>query len=103
VPLYEYQCKSCHKLTERIQKFSDTPLAICPHCGGELEQLISAPSVRFKGAGWYVNDYAKKPSGASSSGNGSDTSSASASENKSQSETKGDAPKPAASTGKDAK
>ena len=103
MPLYEYQCKSCHSLTERIQKFSDPPLAICPHCGGELEQLISAPSLQFKGAGWYVNDYAKKSTAPSTSGNGSNTSSAPASENKSQSETKSDAPKPAASTGKDAK
>ena len=46
-------------MTERIQKFSDPPLTICPHCGGELEQLISAPAVQFKGAGWYVTDYAK--------------------------------------------
>ncbi|HXX00396.1 MAG TPA: zinc ribbon domain-containing protein [Candidatus Acidoferrales bacterium] len=60
MPLYEYQCKSCHSLTERIQKFSDPPLTICPHCGGELEQLISAPAVQFKGGGWYVTDYAKK-------------------------------------------
>jgi putative FmdB family regulatory protein len=66
VPLYEYQCKSCHTLTERIQKFSDPPLATCPHCGGELEQLLSAPAVQFKGAGWYVTDYARKPGGAGS-------------------------------------
>ena len=39
MPLYEYQCKSCHTLTERIQKFSDPPLTVCPHCGGELEQI----------------------------------------------------------------
>jgi putative FmdB family regulatory protein len=63
VPLYEYQCKSCHTKTERIQKFSDPPLTVCPHCGGELEQLISAPTVQFKGAGWYVTDYARKGSG----------------------------------------
>jgi putative FmdB family regulatory protein len=70
VPLYEYQCKKCHSLTERIQKFSDPPLAICPHCGGELEQLISAPAVQFKGSGWYVTDYAKKSGdGSKSSGN----------------------------------
>jgi putative FmdB family regulatory protein len=76
LPLYEYQCKKCHSLTERIQKFSDPPLAICPHCGGELEQLISAPTVQFKGSGWYVTDYAKKSSkGGSSSGNGSSSSS----------------------------
>jgi len=66
VPLYEYQCKSCHTTTERIQKFSDPPLTTCPHCGGELEQLLSAPAVQFKGAGWYVTDYARKGSGSTS-------------------------------------
>lgn len=70
MPLYEYQCKKCHSLTERIQKFSDPPLAICPHCGGELEQLLSAPAVQFKGSGWYVTDYAHKSGKGSSSGNG---------------------------------
>ncbi len=73
MPLYEYQCKKCHSLTERIQKFSDPPLAVCPHCGGELEQLISAPALRFKGTGWYETDYAKKSSpGSASNGNGSE-------------------------------
>jgi putative FmdB family regulatory protein len=76
LPLYEYQCKKCHSLTERIQKFSDPPLTTCPHCGGELEQLLSAPAVQFKGSGWYVTDYAKKSSGSgTSSGNGSASSS----------------------------
>lgn len=76
MPLYEYQCQKCHSLTERIQKFSDPPLAACPHCGGELEQLISAPAVRFQGSGWYVTDYAKKSSqGSSANGNGSSSSS----------------------------
>ncbi len=57
---------------ERIRKFSDPPLTICPHCGGELEQLISAPAVQFKGSGWYVTDYAKGSSKDSGkSGNGS--------------------------------
>jgi putative FmdB family regulatory protein len=71
LPLYEYQCKKCHSLTERIQKFSDPPLTVCPHCGGEVEQLLSAPAVQFKGSGWYVTDYAKKaPSSGPSGGNG---------------------------------
>ncbi len=84
MPLYEYQCKKCHSLTERIQKFSDPPMTVCPHCGGEVEQLLSAPAVQFKGSGWYVTDYAKKSSnskGNSSSGNGS--ASASSSDSKS--------------------
>lgn len=105
MPLYEYQCKSCHSLTERIQKFSDPPLSICPHCGGELEQLISAPSVRFKGAGWYVTDYAKKSGAAPAGGNGSNPSSAPASDSasSSSSDNKPAAPKSEASTGKGAK
>jgi putative FmdB family regulatory protein len=70
VPLYEYQCKKCHSLTERIQKFSDPPLTTCPHCGGELDQLLSAPAVQFKGSGWYVTDYARKSGKSGSSGNG---------------------------------
>lgn len=110
MPLYEYQCKSCHSLTERIQKFSDPPLSICPHCGGELEQLISAPAVRFKGAGWYVTDYAKKSGTPPASGNGGKNSSAPASDSTSSSsneasssETKSGASKSEASSGKDAK
>ncbi len=86
MPLYEYQCKKCHSLTERIQKFSDPPLVVCPHCGGELEQVLSAPAVQFKGSGWYVTDYAKKASGSSASGGNGATSSSS-------SESKPDAPK----------
>ena len=63
---------------ERIQKFSDPPLTVCPHCGGELEQLISAPAVQFKGSGWYVTDYAKGSSKDSGkSGNGSPAASSS--------------------------
>jgi putative FmdB family regulatory protein len=83
VPLYEYQCKKCHSLTERIQKFSDPPLTTCPHCGGELEQLLSAPAVQFKGSGWYVTDYARKSSkGGSAGGNGSSSSESKSSESK---------------------
>jgi putative FmdB family regulatory protein len=100
LPLYEYQCQKCHSLTERIQKFSDPPLAVCPHCGGELEQLISAPAVRFKGSGWYVTDYAKKSSGGgSSSGNGS--SSSSGAEGKSSAEDKGETSKSAGASSRE--
>ena len=95
MPLYEYQCKKCHSLTERIQKFSDPPLTTCPHCGGELEQLISAPAVQFKGSGWYVTDYAKSSS-KGKGGNGSLD--ASSSEGKSSSESKSGDSKSASSS-----
>lgn len=72
--MYEYQCKKCHSLTERIQKFSDPPLTVCPHCGGELEQLLSAPAVQFKGSGWYVTDYSRKSRKSDSAAAASDSS-----------------------------
>ncbi len=68
MPLYEYQCKKCHHLFERIQKFSDPHIKKCPDCGGPVEQTISAPAVQFKGSGWYVTDYAKKSSAPAASG-----------------------------------
>src|SRR5216684_8012162 len=73
MPLYEYQCKKCHHRFEKIQKFSDSHVKKCPECGGPIEQMISAPAVRFKGSGWYVTDYAKKPSAGSASSSGSES------------------------------
>jgi len=62
LPLYEYECPK-DGVFERIQKFSDPPLAACPSCGGPIEKLASAPAIQFKGTGWYVTDYARKSSG----------------------------------------
>lgn len=67
MPLYEYQCLSCGKRTELLQRMSDAPLATCPQCGGEVKKLISAPAVQFKGTGWYVTDYAGKKGGGGTS------------------------------------
>ena len=58
MPLYEYQCKQCGHRFEKIQSFSAPEEKECPACKGEVERLISAPAIQFKGAGWYVNDYA---------------------------------------------
>ena len=66
MPLYEYECKKCGHRFEKILKFSDKPMKKCPDCGGAVEQLISAATVQFKGAGWYVTDYAKKGTTSSS-------------------------------------
>lgn len=58
MPIYEYDCASCGKRTEAIQRLGERPLRICPHCGGKLKKAFSAPAIQFKGSGWYVNDYA---------------------------------------------
>lgn len=65
MPLYEYRCRKCNAASEKIQKFSDPPLTTCEKCGGKLERLLSAPAIQFKGSGWYVTDYSRKPAAGS--------------------------------------
>jgi len=60
VPLYEYQCVKCHRRTEKIESVAGPHIRKCPHCGGKLERLVTAPAIQFKGSGWYVTDYAGK-------------------------------------------
>ena len=60
MPLYEYRCTSCGYSFEKIQSFSATPETVCPKCQGALIRPVTAPALRFEGAGWYVNDYAGK-------------------------------------------
>ena len=60
MPLYEYRCQQCGHQFEKIQSFSAPEEKECPVCRGKVERLISAPAIQFKGAGWYVTDYASK-------------------------------------------
>ena len=62
MPLYEYKCLKCGRKTEKIENVSGPHLKKCPHCGGKVESVITAPSFQFKGAGWYVTDYGGKKS-----------------------------------------
>jgi putative FmdB family regulatory protein len=57
MPIYEYQCAACGKVTEAWQKFSDAPLTVCPACGGVMAKLVSNCAFHLKGSGWYVSDY----------------------------------------------
>ena len=45
MPLYEYECINCHERTEKIQKFSDPEITVCPHCSGHLERVL--PRLRY--------------------------------------------------------
>ena len=74
MPLYEYECEACHRRTEKIQRFSDAELTVCPHCGGTLARTITAPAIQFKGAGWYKDLYSSaKPVASGASGEGAGT------------------------------
>lgn len=73
MPLYEYECLACRRHTEKIQKFSDPEITVCPHCGGDLKRVISAPAFTMKGGGWYADGYGNaKPPAASAESTASD-------------------------------
>lgn len=61
MPLYEYECDACGQRFELIRKFSDPPVTSCTACNGSVRKLLSSPAIQFKGSGWYVTDYARKP------------------------------------------
>ena len=66
MPLYEYKCLKCGRHTDKIEPVAGPHLKKCPHCGGKVESVITAPAIKFKGSGWYVTDYAgKSPDGGS--------------------------------------
>ena len=70
LPLYEYRCTVCGYSFEKIQSFSAEPERECPQCHGALIRPVTAPALRFAGAGWYVNDYAGKGAAKASEGSG---------------------------------
>lgn len=58
MPIYEYQCEACEAVHEALQKVSDPLLKKCPECGKlKLKKLVSAPSFRLSGTGWYETDF----------------------------------------------
>ena len=58
MPIYEFVCARCARKTEVIQGMNDPPPRVCPHCGGKLKKMASAPAFHLKGSGWYKTDYA---------------------------------------------
>ena len=59
MPLYEYRCRQCERLFDRLERASEPKDGTCPDCGGAAARLLGAPALQFKGSGWYVNDYGK--------------------------------------------
>lgn len=58
MPIYAYRCERCGHAKDVIQKFSDTPLSMCPECGTDaFRKQLTAPSFQLKGSGWYVTDF----------------------------------------------
>lgn len=58
MPIYEYHCAACGHHWELIVA-RDAAVPSCPLCDKPGKKAVSAPAFQFKGAGWYVTDYAQ--------------------------------------------
>ena len=77
MPTYEYRCRSCDARFEVQQSFAEESLTSCPSVGseqspaaclapgeGEVRKVFSAPSISFRGDGFYKTDSRSSTSGA---------------------------------------
>ena len=56
MPIYDYECTDCKNRFEKIQRFDEEPIAVCPQCQGRLRRVIHSTAVLFKGSGFYITD-----------------------------------------------
>lgn len=68
MPIYEYQCQACGKVTDIRHGFDERNSEACPACGGTLARRFSPAGIVFKGSGFYVTDSRKSSDGGKSSG-----------------------------------
>jgi putative FmdB family regulatory protein len=58
VPIYDYTCSNCRRVTEVIHGINDHGPKFCPECGAEgtMTKKFVAPTIHFKGTGWAKKD-----------------------------------------------
>lgn len=63
MPIYEYSCAKCGKVTEKLVSFSNADEAVeCPECHREARRIISSSAFHLKGGGWAAQGYGKQSS-----------------------------------------
>ena len=68
MPLYDYQCRACSKVTEVRHGFREAYDGTCPECGGPLARVFNPAGIVFKGSGFYVTDSRKAAESSGKSG-----------------------------------
>lgn len=103
LPLYDYKCRACSKVTEVRHGFHEPYDGSCPDCGGDLARVFNPAGIVFKGSGFYLTDSRKAASDASAGKSSSSNSKSSsegtpATDGASSTDAKPSTPAPAASS-----
>jgi putative FmdB family regulatory protein len=64
MPTYEYECPAGHRYEKR-EGFDAPATQRCAQCRRTARRVLSAPSILFKGSGFYITD-SRKPAPADS-------------------------------------
>ena len=70
MPTYEYICTKCGHEMEAFHAMKDKPLTQCPACKRRAlrRKVGGGAGLIFKGTGFYITDYKKKPAGKTEAG-----------------------------------
>jgi putative FmdB family regulatory protein len=61
MPVYLYTCKVCGTKFEKLLSFNDDySKIVCPNGHSQVRKIYSAPSVIYRGSGWYSTDNRSK-------------------------------------------
>ena len=61
MPIREFMCPVCKKVTEKLIFPNEEQVAYCDWCGKRLKRtIISSCTFELKGGGWYADGYSKK-------------------------------------------
>jgi putative FmdB family regulatory protein len=61
MPVYRYKCLDCGVEFENNVRVQDSEYAIfCPSGHTNIRRVFTAPSIVFKGSGFYVNDHPRQ-------------------------------------------
>jgi putative FmdB family regulatory protein len=73
MPTYDYIYTKCGHHMEAFQSMKDEPLKVCPVCKKRAlkRQVGGGAGLIFKGTGFYITDYKKKPEAKPGSGDSS--------------------------------
>jgi putative FmdB family regulatory protein len=63
MPVYNYVCMKCGAHFDQWHSFKDADMAVvCPNGHAQTRKVLTAPTVVFKGSGFYATDHRRNTS-----------------------------------------